>query len=111
MIKKLFSAILRFFAALGKLLGLGKKGEFYVEVAPPPPSTPVVASEQTATVEAPKPSPSSVANAAVEPPPVTSEAVEQTRSEPQLYTQFARRRPGANMASFLTMARQVRPST
>ncbi|ATS17788.1 hypothetical protein BRW62_02415 [Parathermosynechococcus lividus PCC 6715] len=115
LLKKLFGAIFGLFAALGKLLGLGKKGEFYVELEPTAPSpTPVAAPEPSPAVATPKPDPAPVAAAAaVEPPPAAPAPAQATASEvsSRPYTQFARRRPGANMASFLAMARQVRPST
>ncbi len=112
LLKKLFGAIFGLFAALGKLLGLGKKGEFYVEIEPTTPlpkPVPAVEPEPTTAVAAPTPEPV----ATVEPSPVAPTAVEPTVTEApsRPYAQFARRRPGANMANFVAMARQVRPST
>ncbi|XFA73097.1 hypothetical protein RYO59_001335 [Thermosynechococcaceae cyanobacterium Okahandja] len=109
-IKKLFGAIFGLFAALGKLLGLGKKGEFYVELeaAPATAAAPAVEATPETTVTAPPPEPTATVPPVVEAP--TPAPVAPTPTVP--YAQFPRRRrPGANMASFLTMARQVRPST
>ncbi|WP_460193351.1 hypothetical protein [Thermosynechococcus sp. FA-CM-4201] len=117
LLKKLFGAIFGLFGAIAKLFGLGKKGEFYIELdestAAPP--TPTKAAEPAPTPEpAPQPAqpvataPTPVATAPAEPTP----APEPTPVTPSVpYTRFARRRPGANMAAFLNMARQVRPST
>ncbi|WJI24493.1 hypothetical protein MZ909_02100 [Thermosynechococcus sp. B0] len=111
LLKKLFGAIFGLLGAIAKLFGLGKKGEFYIELdkstaAPAAPPTPTKAVEPAPTPEpaaAPQPAqPVATAPAAPTPTPVTP-------SVP--YTRFARRRPGANMAAFLNMARQVRPST
>ncbi|HIK34841.1 MULTISPECIES: hypothetical protein [unclassified Thermosynechococcus] len=117
LVKKLFGAIFGLFGAIAKLFGLGKKSEFYIELdestaAPAALSTPTKAAEPAPTPEpaAPQPAqpvaaaPTSVATAPAEPTPTPV-----TPSVP--YTRFARRRPGANMAAFLNMARQVRPST
>ncbi|WJI27011.1 hypothetical protein RHP47_02100 [Thermosynechococcus sp. QKsg1] len=111
LLKKLFGAIFGLLGAIAKLFGLGKKGEFYIELdkstaAPAAPPTPTKVVEPAPTPEpatAPQPAqPVATAPAAPTPTPVTP-------SVP--YTRFARRRPGANMAAFLNMARQVRPST
>ncbi|HIK24789.1 MAG: hypothetical protein P3X23_002370 [Thermosynechococcus sp. Uc] len=110
LLKKLFGAIFGLFGAIAKLFGLGKKGEFYIELdedkaAPATPTTPTKAAEP-----APQP-PQPVAAA---PTPIVTAAAEPTATPvtPSVpYTRFARRRPGANMAAFLNMARQVRPST
>ncbi|BAC08346.1 tll0795 [Thermosynechococcus vestitus BP-1] len=111
LLKKLFGALFGLFGAIAKLFGLGKKGEFYIELdeskaAPAAPPTTTKAAEAAPTAEAaPAPQPAQpVAAAPVEPTPTPV-----TPSVP--YTRFARRRPGANMAAFLNMARQVRPST
>ncbi len=114
-IKKLFGAIFGLLAALGKLLGLGKKSEFYVEMEPTPePAAPPVAASVPETPAAPTPAPEPVAAVtAVEPTSTPSTPTQPAPVAPSVpYNQFPRRRrPGANMASFLTMARQVRPST
>ncbi|BCX12066.1 MAG: hypothetical protein KatS3mg067_1004 [Thermosynechococcus sp.] len=111
LLKKLFGPIFGLLGAIAKLFGLGKKGEFYIELdgntaAPAAPPTPTKATEPAPTPEpaaAPQPA-QAVATAPAEPTP--------TPVVPSVpYTRFARRRPGANMAAFLNMARQVRPST
>ncbi|WP_298617292.1 hypothetical protein [uncultured Thermosynechococcus sp.] len=105
LLKKLFGAIFGLFGAIAKLFGLGKKGEFYIELdegkaVPATPATPTKAAE---------PAPQPAQPVAAAPTPILTAPAEPTPSVP--YTRFARRRPGANMAAFLDMARQVRPST
>lgn len=110
LLKKLFGAIFGLFGAIAKLFGLGKKGEFYIELdegkaAPATPATP------TKTAE---PAPQPAQPVAAAPTPILTAPAEPTPTPvaPSVpYTRFARRRPGANMAAFLDMARQVRPST
>lgn len=116
LLKKLFGAIFGLFGAIAKLFGLGKKGEFYIELdestaAPAAPPTTTKAAEPAPTPEsAPAPQPAQPVAAA--PTPVATASAEPTPVTPSVpYTRFARRRPGANMAAFLEMARQVRPST
>lgn len=114
LLKKLFGAIFGLFGAIAKLFGLGKKGEFYIELddnraAPAAPPTPTKATEPAPTSEsAAAPQPAQAVAAA--PTPVAPAPAEPTPT-PVPYTRFTRRRPGANMAAFLNMARQVRPST
>ncbi|URR35243.1 hypothetical protein NBE99_11455 [Thermosynechococcus sp. HN-54] len=115
LLKKLFGAIFGLFGAIAKLFGFGKKSEFYIELeeskaAPAAPPAPTKAAEPAPTPE-PAPAPQPVAAA---PTPITTASAEPTPTPvtPSVpYTRFARRRPGANMAAFLNMARQVRPST
>lgn len=116
LLKKLFGAIFGLFGAIAKLFGLGKKSEFYIELdestaAPAALPTTTKAAEPAPTPEsAPTPQPAQPVAAA--PTPVATAPAEPTPVTPSVpYTRFARRRPGANMAAFLTMARQVRPST
>lgn len=118
LLKKLFGAIFGLFGAIAKLFGLGKKGEFYIELdestaAPAAPPTPTKAAEPAPTPE-PAPAPQPAQPVAAAPTPVATAPAEPTPTPvtPSVpYTRFARRRPGANMAAFLNMARQVRPST
>lgn len=122
LLKKLFGAIFGLFGAIAKLFGLGKKDEFYIELdestaAPAAPPTTTKAAEPAPTPEsAPAPQPAQPVAAAPTPvataPAEPTSAPEPTPVTPSVpYTRFARRRPGANMAAFLNMARQVRPST
>lgn len=120
-LKKLFSAL---FGFLGGLLGLGKKSGYYLELdeaksvgqapavakaespAPeatvaPPESTPAVAK-----IEAPVANPLNLPAPTVTTNPEPLTAAPETPVVP--FFQFARRRPGANMKSFLDLAKQVK---
>ncbi|MFN4279158.1 hypothetical protein [Thermosynechococcus sp.] len=118
LLKKLFGAIFGLFGAIAKLFGLGKKGEFYIELdestaAPATPKTTAKAAEPASPSE-PAVAPQPAQTVAAAPPPIVTAPPEPTPAPvtPSVpYTRFARRRPGANMAAFLNMARQVRPST
>lgn len=124
-LKKLFSAL---FGFLGGLLGLGKKSGYYLELdevksvpkaptplagtpAPEAPATtspPVSTPAVVAKVEAPVPNPLNLPAPTVTTSPEPLTAVPETPAIP--FVQFARRRPGANMKSFLELAKQVKTS-
>ncbi|AFY61057.1 hypothetical protein [Synechococcus sp. PCC 6312] len=111
-LKKLFSAL---FGFLGGLLGLGKKSGYYLELdeAKSVPKAPAPAAETSAPVapvkvETPAPTP----NPLNLPAPTVTTNPEPLTTAPEApavpYFQFARRRPGANMKSFLELAKQVK---
>ncbi|MFN3679733.1 hypothetical protein [Thermosynechococcus sp.] len=116
LLKKLFGAIFGLFGAIAKLFGLGKKGEFYIELdeSTAAPATPKATAEAAEPAPTPEPAaaPQTAQPVAAAPPPAATAPAAPMPVTPSVpYTRFARRRPGANMAAFLEMARQVRPST
>ncbi|MDS3860343.1 hypothetical protein RIF25_05930 [Thermosynechococcaceae cyanobacterium BACA0444] len=118
-LKKLFSAL---FGFLGGLLGLGKKSGYYLELdeaksvpkAPAPVAetpaseAPVSTPARVAKVESPVPNPLNLPAPTVTTSPEPLTAAPETPAIP--FVQFARRRPGANMKSFLELAKQVKTS-
>lgn len=113
LLKKLFGALFGLFGAIGKLLGFGKKGEFYIELDQSTAAAPTTTDKAPEPAPTPTPAPTAAApTPIVTAPPAPTPTPEPAPTTPSVpYTRFARRRPGANMATFLNMARQVRPST
>lgn len=118
LLKKIFAGLFGLLASLGKLVGIGKKGEFFVEMEPTPDHASPKQAVETVIEQKPK---EKAAPAASKPQPVAVAAVAPSSAKPAEpapkaeppaatvpYAQFARRRPGANMAGFLSMAQQVR---
>lgn len=116
LLKKIFAALFGLLASLGKIVGIGKKGEFFVEAPTPDHASPKQAVEavvEKGTKDAAPAKKKEPVAAAVAAPAVKEPAAKEAapKSEPVAtvpYFQFARRRPGANMVDFLDMARQVR---
>jgi hypothetical protein len=87
------------------------------ESASPAPSSPEPATQTATAAPSPKapaakaPEPKPTPKPAPKPIPQPAAPVEIRFSNGEEYIQFARRRPGANMKSFLDMAKQVRPNS
>ncbi|WP_448598654.1 hypothetical protein [Thermoleptolyngbya sp.] len=138
LIKKLLGGLFSFLRGLGKLLGLGKSSEYFLEAEPSDSSAPVVPVAEAAppTAEAPAAAPvPGAAVAAVAPPatdvttngkapaaaapaaapkpaPEAAPATDQTFAPNFVFlssSRSGRRRPGPSLNPFLDMARQVRP--
>ncbi|MDG2991206.1 hypothetical protein L3556_09730 [Candidatus Synechococcus calcipolaris G9] len=113
LLKKIFAGLFGLLASLGKLVGIGKKGEFFVEMEPTPDhASPKQAVETVVEKDTKKAAPAQKKEpvaAAVTQPATKEPAVKEAAPVATVpYFQFARRRPGANMVGFLDMARQVR---
>lgn len=116
-LSNLISGIVGFITGLFK----PKKGDFFIEVEDNAPATSapkadkaVPSAEPVATVvEAPAPAPVSVAPAPAPAPaatlnlPAPAVSFADVAMNPASGVRVSRRRPGANMTSFLNMARQV----
>jgi hypothetical protein len=128
-IKKLLGGI---FGFLGGLFGLNKKSDYYLDLGETDSSSPAPAKAEPAKAEKAKAEPAKAEKAKAEPAkaekakpapapapkPQPAKAPAAPKSEPQPVGGFAteylvptastpRRRPGANMSSFLEMANQM----
>jgi outer membrane biosynthesis protein TonB len=118
-IKKLLGGI---FGFLGGLFGLNKKSDYYLDLGETDSSSPAPAKAEPAKAEKAKAEPAKAEKAkpapAPAPKPQPAKAPAAPKSEPQPVGGFAteylvptastpRRRPGANMSSFLEMANQM----
>jgi hypothetical protein len=79
------------------------------EPTSPEPTATATPSPKAPAAKAAKPAPTP--KPAPKPTPQPAAPVEIRFSNGEEYIQFARRRPGANMKSFLDMAKQVRPNS
>ncbi|GAB4466205.1 MAG: hypothetical protein OHK0037_21690 [Elainellaceae cyanobacterium] len=139
LIKKLLGGLFSFLSGLGKLLGLGKSSEYFLEAEPSnsaapaapaavaSPKAPAAAAAPVAAVAVAEPPATDVttngkAPAAVAPVPSPAPAAKPVaEAAPAAEQTFApnfvlmnsnrggRRRPGPSLNPFLDMARQVRP--